>query len=220
MASAIFFTCAAPRAQATADRQAPSGALAVVWAASEYALREPVEAAAALHVLARNSSDAATGVLTVRWSPEFAHAFTFMGSDPPAANVLIDGAGWGVAQVGGVPAGAELSIRLWFRVADGEAAPADDLFPRVQVLTERAGGDGMRVVGERLAVPLHAPERLKLRAQHALDRSAVAQLVEHAPFVPVTSRGVFGPAISFAVVLLLITGAGVTATIRATGRTG
>jgi hypothetical protein len=214
VALALFFvTCTAPRAQAlTSSRVAPEvvpEALAIVSAVSEYSLHEPQDAVVALHVLARNAGEAATRSTTVRWSPEFAAVFTFLASDPPAASVLTDGAGWGVAQVAGLQGGEERSIALWFSVADGAAPPTYDLYPRIQVLAESGDLPGARMVGERLAIPLHAPERLKLRTQYAMDESAVARAVERAPFVPVTSRGVFGPAVGFAVLLLVATGAGV-----------
>ena len=213
LALAVYVTCTAPRAQAVSSLRAMPDSLAIVSAVSEYGVHEPEGAVVALHVLARNATAAPTRSTMVRWSPEFAATFTFMSSDPPAANALIDGAGWGVAQLAGLPAGEEQSIALWFRVADGAAEPVQDLFPRVQVLAEE--GASLRVVGERLVIPLHAPERLKLRAQQALDQSAVAQLVEHAPFLPASARGVFGPAVGFAVLLTGITGLGVAATLRA-----
>ena len=211
---ALYVTCTAPRAQADATTRPAEDSLSVVWAGSDYAVHEPPGAVVALHVVARNTTNVPTQTTTIRWSPEFAHAFSFLTSDPPATNALVDGAGWGVAQMGGLPAREDTGIALWFSVADGAHLPANDLFPRVQVVA-----DETRAVGERLAIPLHAPERLRLRAQHALDRSAVAQLVEHATFVPATSHGVFGLAVSFSVLLLVVTVAGVATTIRVTGRT-
>ena len=213
--SALYFTCTAPRALVAADPQVESG-LSVVWAGSDYAVHEPEGALVALHVVVRNTSGAATSPMSVRWSPEFAQVFTFMESDPPATNAFIDGAGWGVAQLGGVPALDELGVALWFRVADNATAPPYDFFPRVQVLAEGNGAYGMRAAGERLAIPLHAPERLKLRDQLALDGSVVAQLVDYAPFVPATAQTAFGPALGFAVLLLLIMGVGIGATMHAT----
>ena len=218
MALTLYVTCTAPRAQALTTAPVAAGSPAIVSAVSEYGVHEPLGAAVALHVLARNGTAAATQTTTVRWSPEFAAVFTFMESNPPAANSLVDGAGWGVAQLTGLPAGEEVEIGLWFRVADGAQPPPYDLFPRVQVLASSGEVGRLSDVGERLAIPLHAPERLKLRAQHALDQSAVAQLVERAPFLPTTSRGVFGPAVAFAVLLLGMTGAGLVATLRVTGR--
>jgi hypothetical protein len=213
--SALYFACAAPRALVAADPQVDSG-LSVVWAGSDYAVHEPEGALVALHIVVRNAGDAATRPIAVRWSPEFAQVFTFMESDPPATNALIDGDGWGVAQLGGVPALEDLGVALWFRVGDNATAPPYDLFPRVQVLAEGGGEEGMRAAGERLAIPLHAPERLKLRGQFALDGSVVAQLLDYAPFVPATAQTAFGPALGFAVLLLLIMGAGVGATMQAT----
>ena len=215
LALAVYVTCTAPRAQAVSSLRATPDSLAIVSAVSEYGVHEPEGAVVALHVLARNATATPTRLMMVRWSPEFAATFTFMGSEPPAANALIDGAGWGVAQVAGLPAREEQSIALWFRLADGAAEPVQDLFPRVQVLAEGGDPASLRVVGERLVIPLHAPERLKLRAQHALDQSAVARLVEHAPFLPASAQGVFGPAVGFAVVLSGITVLGVAATLRA-----
>ena len=214
VALAAYVTCTAPQAQAVSTLRVTPDSLEIVSAVSEYGVHEPEGAVVALHVVARNATAAPTRSTMVRWSPEFAATFTFMSSEPPAANALIDGAGWGVAQVAGLPAREEQSIALWFRVADGAAAPVQDLFPRVQVLAEGEEPASLRVVGERVVIPLHAPERLKLRAQHAVDQSAVAQLVEVAPFLPASAQGVFGLAVGFAVLLSGITLAGVAATLR------
>src|SRR5687767_15972123 len=91
VALALYVTCAAPRAQALTSRGAATEGLAIVAAVSEYGVHEPDGAAVVLHVLARNGSVAPTHSTMVRWSPEFAAVFSFMGSNPPAANALIDG---------------------------------------------------------------------------------------------------------------------------------
>jgi hypothetical protein len=213
------------------QHEAPVAAPRIVWASTDYGIREPEQAVIELQIIVDNPALSPTESTSILWEPAFADAFVLLDSDPLPWRVRRDEHGWGSLDTSGVLPAQHGRYRLWFATAasvsgaagatDATGAavsrggageqPAIGLGVPLAVDAAHERGPLVKVVangtftmGEVHAQPLHAIERRRHEWQWQFERGSPAALADRATVVPTDRRGAFRAGVGLAMVLVFV----------------